>query len=174
MRLIVQREDARRLLALGGTMPDANAAPRRRPAPALATAKRRAVPPQSDPHRYIGLNRSLQDDRRRLAALEQVVEQNAELIKRALHEHFAQVCAVRRQQHLGRTGRWPRDCSSNGLVPADYASGARAAHAAKTESTRSALSRLSLNYFMVQETFLGRTRSCPNTYRANCLFLSDS
>jgi Protein of unknown function (DUF2442) len=67
-------------------MPDAKAAPRRRPAPALATAKRRAVPPQSDPHRYIGLNRSLKDDRHRLAALAQVVEQNAKLITRALHE----------------------------------------------------------------------------------------
>lgn len=34
LRLIVQREAARRLILLGGTMPDAEAAPRRRPAPA--------------------------------------------------------------------------------------------------------------------------------------------
>lgn len=33
LRLIVQREAARRLILLGGTMPDAQAAPRRRPAP---------------------------------------------------------------------------------------------------------------------------------------------
>jgi Arc/MetJ family transcription regulator len=33
LRLIVQREAARRLILLGGTMPDAKAAPRRRPAP---------------------------------------------------------------------------------------------------------------------------------------------
>ena len=33
LRLIVQREAARRLILLGGTMPDAEAAPRRRPAP---------------------------------------------------------------------------------------------------------------------------------------------
>ncbi len=39
LRLIVQREAALRLLALGGTMPDAMAAPRRRPAPAPAAAK---------------------------------------------------------------------------------------------------------------------------------------
>jgi Arc/MetJ family transcription regulator len=32
LRLIVQREAARRLILLGGTMPDAAAAPRRRPA----------------------------------------------------------------------------------------------------------------------------------------------
>lgn len=32
-KLIVQREAARRLILLGGTMPDAAAAPRRRPAP---------------------------------------------------------------------------------------------------------------------------------------------
>ena len=34
LRLIVQREAARRLILLGGTMPDAEAAPRRRPVPA--------------------------------------------------------------------------------------------------------------------------------------------
>jgi Arc/MetJ family transcription regulator len=34
LKLIVQREAARRLILLGGTMPDAKAAPRRRPAPA--------------------------------------------------------------------------------------------------------------------------------------------
>jgi Arc/MetJ family transcription regulator len=39
LRLIVQREAARRLIALGGTMPDARAAPRRRPAPARSVAK---------------------------------------------------------------------------------------------------------------------------------------
>ncbi len=33
LRLIVQREAARRLILLGGTMPDAQAAPRRRSAP---------------------------------------------------------------------------------------------------------------------------------------------
>lgn len=33
LKLIVQREAARRLILLGGTMPDAKAAPRRRPAP---------------------------------------------------------------------------------------------------------------------------------------------
>lgn len=32
LRLIVQREAARRLILLGGTMPDAQAPPRRRPA----------------------------------------------------------------------------------------------------------------------------------------------
>ncbi len=40
LRLIVQREAARRLILLGGTMPDAQAAPRRRPA--LARPKQRA------------------------------------------------------------------------------------------------------------------------------------
>ena len=34
LRLIVQREAARRLILLGGTMPDAETAPRRRPMPA--------------------------------------------------------------------------------------------------------------------------------------------
>ncbi len=34
LKLIVQREAARRLILLGGTMPDAEAAPRRRSAPA--------------------------------------------------------------------------------------------------------------------------------------------
>jgi Arc/MetJ family transcription regulator len=34
LKLIVQREAARRLILLGGTMPDAKAAPRRRSAPA--------------------------------------------------------------------------------------------------------------------------------------------
>lgn len=45
LRLIVQREAARRLIALGGTMPDAEAAPRRRPAPARSatTPARRAA-----------------------------------------------------------------------------------------------------------------------------------
>ena len=37
LRLIVQREAARRLILLGGTMPDAQAAPRRRPPPARPT-----------------------------------------------------------------------------------------------------------------------------------------
>ena len=36
LRLIVQREAARRLIALGGTMPAAQAAPRRRATPARA------------------------------------------------------------------------------------------------------------------------------------------
>lgn len=36
LRLIVQREAARRLIALGGTMPAAQAAPRRCPTPARA------------------------------------------------------------------------------------------------------------------------------------------
>ena len=39
LRLIVQREAARRLILLGGCMPDAEAAPRRRAAPAK-TARR--------------------------------------------------------------------------------------------------------------------------------------
>jgi Arc/MetJ family transcription regulator len=39
LRLIVQRDAARRLIALGGTMPDAQAAQRRRPAPTGAAAK---------------------------------------------------------------------------------------------------------------------------------------
>ena len=39
LRLIVQREAARRLIALGGTMPDAQAAPRRRPAPPARRVK---------------------------------------------------------------------------------------------------------------------------------------
>ncbi|KNZ32049.1 MAG: hypothetical protein AD742_13010 [Methylibium sp. NZG] len=48
LRLIVQREAARRLIALGGTMPAAKAAPRRRPAPvrpaaSAATPARRAT-----------------------------------------------------------------------------------------------------------------------------------
>ena len=37
LRLIVQREATRRLIALGGTMPDAQAAPRRRPTPPPCT-----------------------------------------------------------------------------------------------------------------------------------------
>jgi Arc/MetJ family transcription regulator len=41
LRLIVDREAARRLILLGGTMPDAEAAPRRRSAPARR-ARRRA------------------------------------------------------------------------------------------------------------------------------------
>ena len=36
LRLIVQREAARRLIALGGTMPDTQAAPRRCPTPPRA------------------------------------------------------------------------------------------------------------------------------------------
>jgi Arc/MetJ family transcription regulator len=43
LRLIVQRAAALRLLALGGTMPDAMAAPRRRPAPASARAAAKPV-----------------------------------------------------------------------------------------------------------------------------------
>lgn len=47
LRLIVQREAARRLIALGGTMPDASAAPRRRssiaPAPAKSTTARKSI-----------------------------------------------------------------------------------------------------------------------------------
>lgn len=39
LRLIVQREAARRLILLGGTMPDAEAAPRRRPGPARAARR---------------------------------------------------------------------------------------------------------------------------------------
>lgn len=38
-KLIVQREAARRLILLGGTMPDAAAAPRRRPAPVPAARR---------------------------------------------------------------------------------------------------------------------------------------
>lgn len=39
LRLIVQREAARRLIALGGTMPDAEPAPRRRSAPTRAATE---------------------------------------------------------------------------------------------------------------------------------------
>ena len=39
LRLIVQREAARRLILLGGSMPDAKAAPRRRPAPAKSARR---------------------------------------------------------------------------------------------------------------------------------------
>lgn len=39
LRLIVQREAARRLILLGGCMPDAEAAPRRRAAPAKSARR---------------------------------------------------------------------------------------------------------------------------------------
>jgi Arc/MetJ family transcription regulator len=40
LRALIQREAARRLILLGGSMPDAEAAPRRRPAPAPAPKAR--------------------------------------------------------------------------------------------------------------------------------------
>ena len=42
LKLIVQREAARRLILLGGTMPDAQAAPRRRSAPARSVRRKAA------------------------------------------------------------------------------------------------------------------------------------
>ena len=41
LKLIVQREAARQLILLGGTMPDAEAPPRRRPSPSPAQPRRR-------------------------------------------------------------------------------------------------------------------------------------
>lgn len=45
LKLIVQREAARRLIALGGTMPDLKLPPRRRSALALAPAKKTTKAP---------------------------------------------------------------------------------------------------------------------------------
>ncbi|MCC6320071.1 MAG: type II toxin-antitoxin system VapB family antitoxin [Phycisphaerales bacterium] len=42
LRLIIERDAARQLIALGGTMPDARAAPRRKSEPSRRTAGRRS------------------------------------------------------------------------------------------------------------------------------------